>query len=167
MLIVRAVNMMTNDRDKDYGSNTLWNFKGYFDLQLPGKYKVTEFSKRVCRDIDKTTIVSEHLAISDILGDIPLSKISGGVQCLILAKYTNFDFPFWYFGENCLKYLLEICEEKDVVVIMEHLFGFRSRIPGDYPIKLENNGKLYYDDKIFFMDLAGFIADMENDGGNK
>lgn len=36
MLIVRAVNMMTNDRNKDYGSNTLWNFKGYFDLfKLP------------------------------------------------------------------------------------------------------------------------------------
>lgn len=88
----------------------------YFNHRFDYKLLNTEFSKRVALDIDKTKIIGENLAISEVLGPIAPERFSCGTKSILLVKYSDVIVNFQSFGENCYKYFFEIAQEKDILM---------------------------------------------------
>ncbi len=127
----------------------------YFNSVYTDEWMEDSFTKEMVLDVDKTEIYGPNLAISPILGGIPITGISGGVKTLILI---NNDPTHIYnasqCGDNCAKWLLEIGKRKDVTIRLghimnfdedkqtdEHIFGIR--IVNNYIMIRESKGYLY------------------------
>mgnify|MGYP001036465784 CR=1 FL=1 len=50
---------------------------GWFDNQLAPACLLTDFSKRVIREIDSSTVIDRNLIQSDVLGSIPPAYLLG------------------------------------------------------------------------------------------
>lgn len=85
----------------------------YFNNVYEAEWIEDPFTKDMVLDIDETEIVNTNMAISPILGGIPITDLSGGVKTLILI---NNDPTHIYnasqCGDNCAKWLLEIGKTK-------------------------------------------------------
>lgn len=104
----------------DYIRDASLYFKHHLDMSILND----EFVKTMIKDVDKTDVVSEQLLISPVFGPIPPSKLSGGVQALILM-YAQ-DKPVWATacGDNCAKWIVEIAKKKDVKIVLGHRMNF-------------------------------------------
>ena len=89
---------------------------GWFDNQLPDEYYTTEFSKKVIKDIDKSDVLSVNAVDSPILGIIPITGISSGSKGVIVLRYTDKVVNLVSLGDNCVRSLLSILEEKELTV---------------------------------------------------
>ena len=89
---------------------------GWFDTQLPDEYYTTEFSKKVIKDIDKSDVLSVNAVDSPILGIIPITGISSGSKGVIVLRYTDKVVNLVSLGDNCVRSLLSILEEKELTV---------------------------------------------------
>ena len=67
---------------------------------------LSDYAKRVIKEIDKSEVLGEHVILSPILGAIPPERLSGGTQTLI-AAYFNKDkvYPLENLGDNCAEML--------------------------------------------------------------
>ena len=92
---------------------------GWFDNQLDPACLLTDFSKRVIREIDSSTIIDRNLIQSDVLGPIPPAYLSGGSKTLICIMYTDWVFYLTAMGRNCYPFLAEIASQKNAIVCME------------------------------------------------
>lgn len=112
---------------------------GWFEHQLDLTCLNNEFSKRVVLEIDKSEVVSENLIISPILGAIPPSMISGGSKTLITMMYDpSVKFDLAAMGDNCFRFLAEICSIKDIFVCSDGLrLLYKNGFYGD--IYIDNN----------------------------
>lgn len=138
--------------------NEIGHAGGWFDHQLDLNVINQEFSKRVIRDIDKSEVINENTVKSSKLGIIPITKISSGAKAVIVMKYTNEVVDSAYFGDNCIKYVVEIAREKELVISMLRFinvfeYGYRGQI------KILNNGS-YVDNA---MDLFNAYLEFEED----
>ena len=89
---------------------------GWFDNQLPDEYYTTEFSKKVIKDVDKSDVLSVNAVDSPILGIIPITGISSGSKGVIVLRYTDKVVNLVSLGDNCVRSLLSILEEKELTV---------------------------------------------------
>lgn len=89
---------------------------GWFDNQLPDEYYTTEFSKKVIKDVDKSDVLSVNVVDSPILGIIPITGISSGSKGVIVLRYTDKVVNLVSLGDNCVRSLLSILEEKELTV---------------------------------------------------
>lgn len=94
---------------------------GWFDNQLDSSVILKDFSKKVIKGVDDCDVVSENLVISDVLGPIPPSRLSGGTKTLMCLMYTDWLFSITAMGENCYKYLKEIADQKDVTLCCDSI----------------------------------------------
>ncbi len=86
----------------------------WFDNQVDEDVIQEDFARRVIKGVDNSE-VDGNVIVSPILGRIAPSEISGGSKTLITMMYddrVNFDLAA--IGENCFKYLKEICDVKDI-----------------------------------------------------
>jgi hypothetical protein len=124
---------LRNNRD----ANTLRK-SGFFDFEFEPDWLISDFAKRVVKEVDKSDVIGPHLIVSPVLGPIAPSYLSGGVKSLLLA-YEQPDMRNYssiLYGDNCTKFLLEAGETKDITIIIEHALKFPEE--GDY--------KLYFED---------------------
>ena len=106
---------------------------GWFDNQLPDEYYVTEFSKKVIKDIDNSEVVNENTVISPVLGAIPMTAISSGSKGVIVMRYTDKVVNLVSLGDNCITVLLSILNYKDLIVsslrfVDFYKYGYRGDI---------------------------------------
>ena len=125
----------------------------YFNSVYTDEWMEDPFTKEMVLDVDKTEIYGPNLAISPILGGIPITGISGGVKTLILI---NNDPTHIYnasqCGDNCAKWLLEIGKRKDVTIRLGHIMNFDEDKQTDehvFDIRIVNNNIIVHNQKEF------------------
>lgn len=116
---------------------------GWFDNQIDQEVLLTDFSKKVIKEIDKSEVVGKNLIVSNILGPIPPRSLSGGVKSLMILMYSDYIVKLSAMGDNCFKYLSEIAEVKDIVMCTSS-----SRL-------LYNNG---FKGKIFILNDGSYVC---------
>lgn len=89
----------------------------WFDVKLDKSVLLSDFSRRVIKEIDKSEVFDKNVVISPVFGGISSKKLSTGCKNLILAKYHPDLIINWrYMGKNCLRFLFDIAKDIDLEV---------------------------------------------------
>lgn len=137
-----------NDRE-----DVVLNTAIYFNSVYTDEWMEDPFTKKMVLDVDETEIYGPNLAISPILGGIPVTGISGGVKTLILINNDNTHiYNASQCGDNCAKWLLEIGRKKDVTVRLGHIMNFDEDAQTDehiFDIRIVNTDTIVHNQKEF------------------
>ena len=67
----------------------------------------SEFGKFCLKNIDNSEFDGDDMVRNDLLGNIPVDRISGAVKTLLLAKYNpTVRMPLVNLGDNCAESML-------------------------------------------------------------
>ena len=113
----------------------------YFEYLFDEEWMKDPFVKEMIKDVDKSDVIGPYLIISPVLGPIAPTYLSGGVKVLILLlKEPKFIYNLSNCGDNCAKWILEICKDKDIVAYLEHVMHFKD----PFDIKVLNTGNIVH-----------------------
>ena len=126
----------------------------YFNNIYEDDWIEDPFTKKRVLDIDETEIVNTNMAISPVLGGIPITDLSGGVKTLILI---NNDPTHIYnasqCGDNCAKWLLEIGRAKDITVRLGYIMEFDEDVHTEgkhvFDIRIVNTDTVVHNQREF------------------
>lgn len=126
-----------------------------FDYISEDEWFYDEEVKNIIKVIDKSTLINENMVNSEVLGIIPISKISGGAKSLILLlkweEANDYIFCSHSFGDNCYPYIYELSEKKDIFLYVTSFFDYP--ISDTFKAMCLDNGKMY----IGKYDIASMI----------
>ena len=114
----------------------------YFDNRYEDEWITDKRSIEIIRDVDKSDVVSSHLIENPVLGPISPKELSGSVKTIMLMLFdeTGRIFNASVCGDNCAKWILEICKDKDIVAYLEHVMHFKD----PFDIKILNTGNVVH-----------------------
>lgn len=109
----------------DNRDNLLRSCDAVFDVLYENEWLEDERVVNIINTVDKSEVVTNSILKSEFLGIFPPEKLSGGCKGLILMLKS--DEPFVYssaiFGDNCLKYIFQISQIKDIeMYLCSYLF---------------------------------------------
>lgn len=119
----------------------IYNTAVYFKNAYLDEWITKPLSIEMIADVDKSTVVSENLIQSPVLGPISPLQLSGGVKTLILMDNDPENvFNASKCGDNCAKWILHIANEWErrggsLTVNLRHLMNFG---PGPFEIRVLN-----------------------------
>lgn len=97
----------------------------YFDYDYEEEWLDDPLVREMIRDIDKSEVISSECIQSPVFGQIPPTKLSGGVKTLILIlKEPDKVFYASQCGDNCAKWIIEIAKRKDITINLRHIMDF-------------------------------------------
>lgn len=109
----------------DNENKAIWDIGSFFNFNYEDEWFDDPLVRQMVLDVDKTEIVSSQCAISPVLGQIPITKLSGGVKNLIMMlKEPGYLFRGSSCGDNCAKWIVEISKMHDIHMSLEHLMHF-------------------------------------------
>ncbi len=120
--------------------NMLIQIPSYFDGVYEDEWIVTDITKRIIKEVDKSTVLYPRIIDSPYLGAITPKEISGGAKGLILMALDDDMIGRYFYGEqfgdNTLPLMLEISKTRDIKVALSHIFDFPEDM--NTPIFIEN-----------------------------
>ena len=98
----------------------------YFDIIYDPKWLNDDLNRKMILDVDKSTVISENIIQSPVLGTIPPQWLSGGVKALICMNSddSGYIFNLSNCGDNCAKWVIKIAEKKYLTVTLHHYMNF-------------------------------------------
>lgn len=118
--------------------NYIYNTDVYFDNTYQDRWITSDFGKTVIKDIDKSEVISARAIESPYLGAITPKELSGGVKTLLLMAFDNSKiFNASTCGNNCAKWILNIGENKKLVINLRHIMDFGK---DEFKIRITNTG---------------------------
>jgi len=127
----------------------------YFEFYFENNWLMDEQSKAIVKEIDNSEVISPNCIESPILGQISPDIISGGAKMLLMAlkcDFTNEDILCSKcMGDNCLGRLMEIAENKEIYVYMNHYLGFTEEQLKRYKVH-------FYEKDVTIDDILSYIA---------
>lgn len=127
----------------------------YFKNTYEDEWITDELSRKMIRDVDRSTVISERVIDSPVLGAITPKELSGGVKTLILINNCpDKIFNASACGDNCAKWLLEIGKNKDITVNLRHIMDFGE---GSFEIHVQNTDQIVHSMKEL-IPIAGMIV---------
>jgi len=104
---------------------TLKGVDSYFDFNYLDEWLENDLIKQMIEDVDKSKVLSASCIESPVLGQIPPTKLSGGVKALILMLMQP-ELEIWATacGDNCAKWIIEISKQHDINIVLEHFMDF-------------------------------------------
>lgn len=125
----------------------------YFDNRYEDEWITDELTVEMIKDIDRSTVIGEHLIESPVLGPISTKELSGGVKTLILMAFddTNKVFNASACGDNCAKWILNIGKSKELTINLRHIMDFGA---GEFEIRILNTGETVHN-MTEFVNIAG------------
>lgn len=104
---------------------TVRNVDSYFDFNYLDEWLMDEMVKEMIKEVDKSDVISANCIQSPVLGQIPPTKLSGGVKALILLlKQPELEIYATACGDNCAKWILKISELHDIHIVLKHVMRF-------------------------------------------
>lgn len=103
----------------------LHNVETFFKNQMEYEWLESDIAKKIIEDVDKSIVESPQCIRSDVLGQIPPTRLSGGTKALLLI--WNIDDRIVNAsncGDNCAKWLLEFGKQKDITINLNHIMDF-------------------------------------------
>ena len=127
----------------------------YFKNTYEDEWITDELSRKMIRAVDNSTVISERVIESPVLGAITPKELSGGVKTLILINNCpNKIFNASACGDNCAKWLLEMGKDKDITVNLRHIMDFGE---GSFDIHIQNTDQVVHSMKEL-IPVAGMIV---------
>lgn len=122
--------------------STITYVDGFFNSDYEDEWLLDPFVQEMVLDIDKSKILSPNCIESPIFGQIPPTRLSGGVKALILMLKTDEEIWATACGDNCAKWITKIAEMKDLTICLEHFMSFEDN---HFPFRDANTGEIYND----------------------
>lgn len=111
----------------------------YFNMNYEDEWFEDELVKQIIQDVDKSTVITNGIIDSPVLGKIPPTNISGGAKALILMLKDNRTVWATACGDNCSKWIVEISKLRDITICLSHIMEFESDFEA---ICLDNEKKI-------------------------
>lgn len=128
----------------------------YLDLIFMDEWFEDPFVKRICKEIDNTTVHSAYQMENPIFGPINVKTLSTGCKNTILAYETDRVIPATYMGDNCAPLIWEISQRKDLTITLEYLMDFSSC--SEFEALVLNSNKLVKSYKEFADEAIDYIV---------
>ena len=101
----------------------------------------SDIARKIIKDIDKSEVLGENCIESTILGQISPKDLSGGAKTLMLIyNNPNLVINASACGDNCVKWLLQMAEEKDIFIRLLHNMNFGTA----FTIKVMNTNQVVH-----------------------
>ena len=115
----------------------LHNVETYFKNQMEYSWLESDLAKQIIEDVDNSVVESPQCIRSNVLGQIPPTRLSGGTKALLLI-WNEMDrvVNASNCGDNCAKWLLKFGESRDITINLNHIMDFGS---GEFEIEILNS----------------------------
>lgn len=110
-----------------YGNmpEAIYNTSVYFKNVYEENWIISDLSREMILDVDKSEVLDSGVIDSPVIGKIPPTSLSGGVKTLILiANEPEKIFNASTCGDNCAKWILKLAETQDITINLRHLMNF-------------------------------------------
>lgn len=104
--------------------DTITYVDGFFDSDYEDEWLEDPLVQEMILDIDKSKVISPDCITSPVFGQIPPTRLSGGVKALILMLKTDEEIWATACGDNCAKWITRIAQLKDLTICLEHFMDF-------------------------------------------
>ena len=98
--------------------NALLSGNSYFDTNVDESCIESNFGRKIIKEISGADVLDKNSVIHPVFGSIPTRDLAGSIKALLILMFDNeygvLDLASM--GDNCLKYLGEIAEKKDIKV---------------------------------------------------
>lgn len=122
-------------------SNYVFSPDTYFKYNYEEEWFEDELVKEMVQDVDGSTVVSEHIINSPVLGMIAPERLSGGVKALIIMyKEPHLIVNASACGDNCAKWILEIGKKQDITIRL----GYEMEFNEPFDICIKNSGNVIH-----------------------
>lgn len=136
-----------------------------FDVIYKPSWIMSDFSRRVIKEIDKCEVIDRNLIKSPVLGMIPPSRLSGGSKVLMVMRFSDTIVSLDSMGANCYKFLKEICDIKDVITCASNYYSLFLN-GGFTAIRIINSNRVVTEPIEMFHDYNTYIGKAyDSEGG--
>ena len=135
--------------------NEVCNPPAYFLNQYEPGWIVTDLSKEMILDVDRSVVVEPRIIDSPVLGPITPRELSGGVKTLILMAYDDSGkvFNATACGDNCAKWIQKISQDKDLTITLHHIMHFE----GEMKAEILNDASIVNSVEEYVLKAVNFI----------
>lgn len=133
----------------------LHNVETYFKNQMEYAWLESELARQIVKDVDNSMIESPQCIRSEVLGQIPPTRLSGGTKALLLI--WNLDDRIVNAsncGDNCAKWLLKFGKVKDIIINLNHIMDFGNE---DFEIEILNSHKHVHNMKEYVIEAVKYL----------
>ena len=125
-----------------YDEGVLLSANDYYDNWVDEDVVLSDFGRKVIKNIDNGDVISKDNIITEVLGSIPQEYLSGGTKAL-LTLYSGNDVKLSIsaMGDNCFPYLVELAKEKDITLYMRNFRNIYENTDLD-KVHILNNDKI-------------------------
>ena len=111
----------------------------YFDNWMDEACIETDFGKKIIKEIGNADVIDKNSVIHPVFGSIPTRDLAGGIKTLLILMFDekNSIVDLAAMGDNCLPYLREIYQIKDITVCTDKYRDFFQ--DGDKALVLNSN----------------------------
>lgn len=133
----------------------LHNVETYFKNQMEYSWLESDLAKQIIEDVDKSVVESPQCIRSNVLGQIPPTRLSGGTKALLLIwNETDRVVNASNCGDNCAKWLLKFGESRDITINLNHIMDFGS---GEFEIEILNSHAIVHNMKEYVTEAVKFL----------
>ena len=142
--------------------NSIYNTSVYFKNTYEPEWFESELAKKMIKDIDDSDVLSGECINSQVLGQIPPERLSGGVKTLLLMlNEPDKIFNASTCGDNCAKWILEIGKQKDLTINLRHMMSFGHNT--EFEIKIENGGEIVHSMRELIPIASRYLNEMKQE----
>lgn len=129
-----------------YDKNAVLSVDTYFNNTYDEEWMDDPFVREIIRTVDGSEVQDRQCILSEVLGQIPPERLSGGTKALILM-YEEEDFytDLIVCGVNCEDLILDMAQKKDISCSLSgYDISFKSLGDSEHsvPIRCENDGSM-------------------------
>ena len=133
----------------------LHNVETYFKNQMEYSWLESDLAKQIIEDVDNSVVESPQCIRSNVLGQIPPTRLLGGTKALLLIwnemeRVVNASNC----GDNCAKWLLKFGESRDITINLNHIMDFG---PGEFEIEILNSHAIVHNMKEYVTEAVKFL----------
>lgn len=126
--------------------NLIKNVESWFRYNKEKDWFNNDFVKKAILQIDKTVAVKDEYLESPVFGGCSPDVLSTGCKAVILMYVQDNPVYATKCGDNCSPLILEIAEQKDILICLHHcLTGFNR----DFDAKFVETGVVTHTEKEY------------------
>jgi hypothetical protein len=129
-----------------YDEDAVLSVDTYFNNTYDEAWLDDPFVREIIRTVDGSVVQDRQCILSDVLGQIPPERLSGGTKALILMyEEEGFYTDLIVCGANCEDLILDMAQKKDISCSLSgYDISFENLGDSEHsvPIRCENDGSM-------------------------
>ena len=147
-----------------YDENAVLSVDTYFNNTYDEAWLDDPFVREIIRTVDASEVQDRQCILSEVLGQIPPERLSGGAKALILMyEEEGFYTDLIVCGTNCESLILDMAQQKDIFCSLSG-YDISFEKLGDtehlVPVRCENDGSLMKTHDEFVMKMLEYAGGM-------